>query len=463
MHGFHRQRAACALTALALAAATGTAQGSGFQIREQSATALGSSMAGATAGSEDITTAAFNPAVIGLGQENQIGVFGSYIAPRSDIENGEAEAVTRTGNRPYSGDRSEDGSDDAFVPSLATRWNLNDQFALGLVISAPFGLKTEYDRDFIGRFYAIESELITTNINPILAFRPSERLTLAAGFQAQYADATLSNAIDFGTVGGGLAQEKPAIGQAFQSAGVSPSPGSGQEGFAEVTGDDWAFGFNLGVLYQITDATRVGIAYQSEIEHELEGSVDYESDAAGVRDVLTNENLFTETGGEADLDTPAFLSAGIRHDLTDRWALLGEVSWTDWSSFEELRVSFEDATPDSVKEEDWEDTFMVAAGAEYALSGRWTLRAGVGFDESPAPSDTRSPRIPDSDRTWGSVGATFAPTERLSISGAYTRVELDDTDINLNASTPGNETRGNLDADVEGSVNIVSLQANWRF
>lgn len=454
MHGFHRHPAACALTALALAAVMGTAQGSGFQIREQSATGLGSSMAGVSAGGAagDISTAAYNPAVVGFGRGNAISLFGSYIMPTFDITDAQA---TDSFGQPRSGDPDQEGSEDAFVPALAAQWQLDDAWALGLVTSAPWGLKTDYDEDWAGRFYGVESELATININPIVSFKASDRLQLAAGIQAQYADATLSNKVDYNV----------ALFNATGGAQTAP----GTEGLAEVEGDDWAFGFNLGLLYQPTEATRVGVAYRSRIDHELEGDATFGADdsaSAGVRDTLRagGNGIFNNGSGRADIELPAVLSAGIAHSLSDRWTLLGEVSWTEWSTFDELRVEFDDDnTPDSVKKEDWDDTYMVAAGAEYRLDGRWTLRAGVGFDESPVPDDTRSPRIPDSDRTWASFGATFAPSDRFSVTGAYTRVELDDASIDLDAGDEGNAARGSLTADTEGSVDIVAIQANWRF
>ncbi|WP_158280373.1 OmpP1/FadL family transporter [Spiribacter halobius] len=443
----------------------GNAQASGFQIREQSATALGNALAGASAGgaSGDVTLAAYNPAVIGFGQGSEIGLFGSYISPTFDITDAEASTNSTFGNVPYSGDPSQDGSTTAFVPSFAARWALDDQWSVGLVVSAPWGLKTEYDRDFVGRFYAIESDLVTNNINPVVSFNATDRLTLAGGIQAQYADATLSNAVDFGTVGTAVAADPNTPAMLAAALGAATPGDPNQEGFAEVTGDDWAFGFNLGLLFQVSDTTRIGASYHSEIDHEIEGDVDYESDSDGIRDVLTGANLFTESGGSANISTPATFSTGIVHSLNDRWTLLGEVSWTDWSSFDELRVEFGDDTPDSVKEEDWEDTYMISAGAEYALDGRWTLRGGVGFDESPVQDDTRSPRIPDSDRTWISIGATFAPNERFGITGAFTHVMLDDASIDLDGEKESNQFRGDLTADTEGSVDIVAIQANWRF
>lgn len=442
-------------SALGMAAIMSTAHGSGFQIREQSGTAIANATAGASALAADATYMNYNPASIGFIEGTEIAVAGIAILPTFEVENASADPVVAPGSGAYGANDSEDGSTNAFVPALAMKTDLNPDIALGLSITAPWGLATEYDDDWAGRFYAVETDLRTINVNPVIAFRVNPKLTLAGGIQAQYADATLSNKVDYGLIGAG--------------AGIpGAAPAAGQEGLATVEGDDWAFGFNLGLLYQVTDATRVGIAYRSKIDHEITGDAEFDADnatAAAIRDALrAGAGIFTDPGGTADLNLPAVLSMGVSHQVDDRLTLLGEVSWTQWSEFEELAVEFDDNTPDSVSTYEWDDTFMVAVGANYRLTDRWTLRGGVGYDESPVNDDNRTPRIPDSDRTWLGLGASFEPVENLTLSGTYVHIFMDDGEIDLRA-TPGGEnaSRGNLRADTSASVDLIALQATYRF
>lgn len=442
-------------SALGMAAIMSTAHGSGFQIREQSGTAIANATAGASALAADATYMNYNPASIGFIEGTEIAVAGSVILPTFEVDNASADPVFAPGSGAYGANDSAEGSTNAFVPALAMKTDLNPDIALGLSISAPWGLATEYDDDWAGRFHAVETDLLTINVNPVIAFRVNPKLTIAGGIQAQYAEATLSNKVDYGLIGAG--------------AGVpGAAPAAGQEGLATVEGDDWAFGFNLGLLYQVTDATRVGVAYRSKLDHEITGDAEFDADnatAAAIRDALRlGGGIFTDPGGTADLNLPAVLSLGVSHEVNDRLTLLGEVSWTQWSQFEELVVEFDDNTPDSETTYEWDDTYMVAVGANYQLTDRWTLRGGIGYDESPVNADNRTPRIPDSDRTWLGVGASFEPAENLTLSGTYVHIFMDDGEIDLRA-TPGGEnaSRGNLRADTSASVDLIALQATYRF
>jgi long-chain fatty acid transport protein len=443
-----------AASALGVAAVISTAHGSGFQIREQSGVAIANATAGASALAADVTYMNYNPASIGFITGTEIAVAGTAILPTFDVENASADPVFAPGTGLYGSNEDVSGDQSAFVPALAMKTDLSEDIALGLSITAPWGLATEYDEDWAGRFYAVETDLATININPVIAFRVNPKLTIAGGVQAQYADATLSNKVDYGLAGA--------------SAGVpGATPASGQEGLATVEGDDWAYGFNLGLLYQVTDTTRVGVAYRSKLDHEITGSAEFDADnasAAAVRNALRTAGFFTDPGGSADLNLPAVLSLGVSHQVGDRLTLLGEVSWTQWSEFEELVVEFEDNTPDSVNTYDWDDTFMFAVGANYRLNDRWILRGGVGYDDSPVTDDNRTPRIPDSDRTWLALGASFEPADNLTLSGSYVHIFMDDGEIDLRA-TPTNEnaSRGNLRADTSASVDLIALQATYRF
>ncbi|ATJ84250.1 OmpP1/FadL family transporter [Halomonas beimenensis] len=437
---FNKLTVAVALASAALVSAQAAA--SGFQVREQSAKTLANAFSSAAAGAEDVGFMAYNPAAIGHLDGRQVA--GGLAFINADFELSDASASNS--GFSYGENQSGQGGESAWVPSFAAKTQLSEQWDLGLAIYSPYGLSTKYDEDWIGRYHAIETELKTIDIQPTLNYRASERLNLAVGLRAQYADATLSNAIDLGA-------------QAMD-------PGA-HDGFAEVTGDDWGYGYTLGALFQATERTRLGISYRSEIDLTLEGDVEFRAEDATGQTVLDGAragNTLRNGGGSAELTTPASLNLGVHHQLTQRLALMANAEWTEWSSFDELVVEFEDDTDDSVTEEKWDDTWAFSLGANYALNDQWLLRTGLGIDETPVPSGRfRTPRVPDADRRWLSLGATWMPTPELGVTAGYLHVFGDDVTMDQRQSDPGNDGRGDLQGDYEVEADVFALSVDYRF
>lgn len=418
--------------------ATTAASAAGFAIREQSGSFQGLSFAGVAAGGDDISTMYFNPATLALHDGASVHASLSYILPRSEFTLAEATdgGTPFTPERPTGGGEGGDIADDAVVPALYGAWS-RDRLHLGLGVTAPFGLRTAQSETWAGRYHATESELTTININPALAYRVSDRLSVAAGFVAQYADATLANASDLrGALGVPLAPPSPAT-----------------DGLAEIEGDDWDFGFTLGVLAEPIEGTRIGLGYRSQINHSLEG--DFELSFAG--------SAVRTTGGRAALATPQVASLGVRQRVTEDIDLLGTFEWTGWSSFDELRISFDDGTPDTVTDQDWRDSVFVAVGGEYRPRPDLVLQAGAAFDQSPINDSLRTPRIPGNDRTWLSLGAAWTPRDWLSIGGGYSRIFVADGDVDLDEGATITGGRGVLRGSFENSIDILVVHGTLRF
>jgi long-chain fatty acid transport protein len=332
-------------------------------------------------------------------------------------------------------------------------WVLSDALRLGVGVNVPFGLETDYDRDWIGRYHAVHSELMTVNINPALAWRVFPGVTLGAGFQAQYADAELSNAVDFGTIGA--------------AAGLPGAvPGNpAQDGFAKLEGDDWGYGWNAGILLEPLETTRFGVAYRSKIEHTLEGDVEFSGPAPLLGAFRTTGN-FVDTGVKADLTTPESWSFGAYHEITPKVAVMAEAALTRWSRFDELRIRFDSAQGDSVTEEDWDDSWFYALGVTWRPREGCALRLGVAHDEEPIPDANRTPRIPGEDRTWLAVGTNLQVSPNLALDFGYTHIWVEDSSLQLNAGTSPDHPdffRGNLTGSYENAIDIVTAQATWRF
>ncbi|MFC3284307.1 OmpP1/FadL family transporter [Litchfieldella rifensis] len=441
---FNKLSIAVAIASTALVSSQ--AQAAGFQVREQSAKTLANAFSNAAAGAEDASFMAHNPAAIGNIDGTQVTGGLSYIDADFELRNGEASSAF---GFPYGSDASGQGGETAWVPSFAAKTQLNDQFDLGLAIYSPYGLSTQYDKDWIGRYHGIETELKTIDIQPTLNYRVNDRLSIAAGLRAEYADATLSNASDFGSLAA--------------SQGVPGAAPGQNDVIGEVTGDDWGYGYTLGALFQVTDKTRLGISYRSKIDLTLDGELNVEG-TDPLSDGAVAAGLVTGTGGTADLTTPANLNLGVYHQLTDRLALMANAEWIEWSSFDELVVEFDDGRDSSVTEENWDDTWAFSVGANYALTPQWLLRAGLGYDQTPVPSSRyRTPRVPDSDRRWASVGATYMPTPELGITAGYLHVFGKDVDMDQDATDTGNASRGNLAGTYEVSADVLALSVDYRF
>lgn len=217
----------------------GSASGAGFALIEQGVKGLGNAYAGGAASADDATTIFFNPAGMTRLDGNQVVAGVHLIMPYANFEN---EGSTHVSGAPLRGDDDGNGVNSKLVPNFYYSRKVSDRFSVGIGVNSPFGLATEYDKGWVGRYHAIKSDLLTININPSAAYKVTDKLSIGAGFNVQYLNAELSNAVDFGTIG-------------FFSGipGLLPQR---NDGFANLEGDSWGVGFNVGLLYEFTANTR---------------------------------------------------------------------------------------------------------------------------------------------------------------------------------------------------------------
>ena len=447
------------ISLLLVAGLAGSALASGFAIVEQSVSGLGESFAGAVSG-EDPSALFFNPASITL-LEGQQAVAGLHmIIPSTKFT---AETAANALSIPLSGGNGGDGGVNALVPNLYYSNKLNDKLSIGLGINAPFGLATDYDRTWVGRYHAKESDVATININPVVAYKVTDQLSIAAGVSAEYIDVTLSSMVDGGLV----------AYSAVAMAGGDPTPlipvvsNSAYDVFVENKGNDWGFGFNLGLMYEFSPETRVGLAYRSEIKHKLEGDV-----TSQVPTALTTLNpllagAFTTQDITGSITLPATASASLYTKVTSKLALMADVTWTGWSSFDKLTINFEGAgiagNTSTTTTENWDDTWRYSVGAIYQATEALKLRGGLAFDETPIPDAYRTPRIPGEDRFWVSIGAGYQFSERLGMDFAYAHLFVNDSKMEKLASNPEDMSRGTVIGEFENSVDIASVQFSYKF
>lgn len=446
------------LGALMMTGATATAQGAGFAIIEQNASGMGNAYAGAAASAEDASTVYFNPAGLMQLQSREMVFAGHIISPQAEFSDSNSRSGT---GAPLGGTDGGDGGETAFVPNFYYAQPMNNDWTVGLGVNAPFGLETDYDDGWIGRYHALKSELITININPSLAYRFNDRLSFGFGVSYQKIDAKLTNALDFGSIC--ISALTPSLGSqaaaaaACGASGITPLNSDGMQSFQ---GDDWSWGYNLGLLYEASESTRIGIAYRSSIKHELDGTVDITTPAGLPAAVAASA---PDQGVTANIELPETLSVSLYHEINDRWTLLADYTRTRWSRFDELKIVFDQGVlgqPSSTQPENWDDNNRYSVGATYKVDAQWKLRGGLAYDETPIPNATlRTPRIPGNDRTWVSMGFSYTPTSVLTVDAGYSHLFINDPAINTTDITTGHVLQGSYDA----AVDIVSAQVVWRF
>lgn len=435
----------------------GPACGAGFQIMEQCAKCQGTAYGGVAATADDASTVFFNPAGMtrlptgSIGGQAVVGLH--YLLLDAEFE--DKDSTNAIGGEPI-GSRKDNGGENAVVPNFYYAQKLTERLSAGLGLNGFYGLLTEYDDGWIGRYNAIKSELITVNFNPAVAYRINEQLSIGAGFSAQYADAELTNALDFGTL-------------AFLAGvpGVTPS-NPAFDGFAKLTGDDWGWGWNAGILYALSKRTRFGISYRSQIDHTLEG--DFKVKGNPQLAALNPQFGSRTVDAKADLNTPAVLNIGVYHELIEsRLAIMAGASWTDWSEFKEIRIRFASDQPDAVQPEDWEDSWRLAVGMSYkpySAKSPWTLRIGFQYDESPIPNGRITARIPENDRYWLTLGLGYE-CPSFAFDFAVTHIFLSDFDIEETevgtGSLGGVPVGSTLDGKYKPSADVISAQVTWRF
>lgn len=441
----HSRHAISTLGLTALIALPGSVSASSFQILEQSPAHLGKAFAGTASDINDASTVFFNPAGMTKLDERTVTVGLNGIMVRSEFN----DIDSNTGGQPGKTDEL------GFVPNLYYVQPLTDGWAVGIGINGPFGLESNYDNDWTGRYLATHSQLEVVNIGVSAAYEITDQLSAALGVSYQMLDVTLENQVD-------------------STLGVAPDPTT--DSHARVSGDDNAVVMDLSLYYEPISGTRFGLIWRQGGDFSLSGDAQFTFNAAcaqgagfptGAPPAPTTGTLCAaalsalQGSIEADVELPDTLTLSASHAFNERWTLHGDIAWTDWDSIQTIEVTNteSDAVVD-VLDLQYDNTVRYAIGTTYSTGGPWTFRAGVARDEAPQTDPTLvTPRIPDQDRTWISAGFNYAFSETLTMDLGYAHLFVDDTAINDVDSQTGHQVVG----EFESSVDIVGVQANWRF
>jgi long-chain fatty acid transport protein len=396
----------------------GEALAGGFAVREQSAYGQGASFAGIAAGGA-LSGMFWNPAVMTQfsGINFEANVTGILPNAQHTPLAGTFPPLLGLGGVANSGDP-------ALVPATYASWQVSPNLWIGLSINAPFGLTVSFPDLWAGRNYALNTKLKTYNAAPSVAWKINEWISIGAGIQVMYADTSFRT---------GLA-----------------APGS----YAQLSGTGWAFGFTAGATLTPTPTTTIGLGWRSALDLDIDGKA----------------NLFPAPVANpvtAELKLPDIATLSIRQKLSPAFTLLGTVEWSNWS-----RIGTAIAKPGAggilgfTIPFEYQDGWFFALGGEYLWDEVTTLRAGIGYEISPITDSVRTPRLPDNDRIWASIGMSRTLLPNLILDFGYTHIFVKDAPIDI-TSTSGNPWwqpgRPDYVGTTKSSVDIISLGIRYKF
>ena len=405
--------AALAISGAVVAGSVVAAQAGGFALREQSSIGQGASFAGVAAGGS-LSSMFWNPATLtqvgGVNTESVI----SAIVPRTDVKN-------ISGTYAALGDPGDVGLD-AVIPSSYSGVQVTNDLFVGLSINSPYGMATKAKNPSASSFHAATSSIKTIDAKANIAYRINDVFSVGAGVGATYAKVRMTSA---------------------------PYPTLG--GASELTGDDWAPTFTLGATVKPFEGTTIGIGYRSETKLNLSGT-DYLS-VPGVVPSTTRDVT-------AKLVLPQSVTIGLRQDVSDRFALLAGFEWTDWSSVKDP-ITINNSVSGVPLHFGYKDSWYASVGGEFAYNDNLTLRGGLGYEKSPIPAAFRNLRLPDADRVWASIGASYNITDKFGVDLGYSHLFIKD-DVTVHGENSTGTNSYTATADSSADIISASLRYQWK-
>jgi long-chain fatty acid transport protein len=416
-----RPKAVAAAVASAFLLTAGQAGASGFQLQEQGASGLGVAYSGMAAAVQDASTAFWNPAGMTYLPGKNVTAAIHYIIPSSRFnDSGSTYSALGSGGQ---------GGESAFVPAMFGTWQLDPRWTVGLAINVPFGLGTQWDSPWAGQYHGVKSEIQTMNINPTVAFKVNQMFSVGLGVSYQQLKGVLTTALP------------------------PPAPANVGGFLGVVDADDWAWGWNIGAMIDFRQGTRIGLTYRSSISYKLEGTFDTPPAFAAA-----------QSNVQADVKLPDTFSIGLSHQFNPKLRVLADYTYTGWDSIQSLDIVRTSGPLTgrtlSSTELRFDNSWRIGVGAEYQLNQPWLLRAGIAYDTTPVQDAYRTPRLPDNDRTWLSVGARYSHSAMMSFDFGYTYIWVDDASSQLPNTPPG---IGSLNGSYKANVQILAAQVNLRF
>jgi long-chain fatty acid transport protein len=402
------------------------AHAGGFALREQSAYGQGSSYAGVAVGGS-LSSMFWNPATMTQfsGIHSESVITGIIPSSKNTATSGTTVGTSNIGNA-------------ALVPAGYYSWQVQRQLWLGLSVTSPYGLSESFPDTWAGRNYSAGgSHLNTYNATPSFAYAVNDWLSIGAGVQFQYADATLTKGL--------------ALGATNQAA---------------ISGTGWGYGFTAGLTVTPTPTTTIGLGYRSAVNQKINGTLAIPNNAF----LFSPFSVSTPGSVTTTLNLPDTVSLGLRQKLSSQWTAMATVEWSNWSRIGTSQIlqangaqALVGSSPVAVAFE-YSDGWFYSLGAEYQWNDRLALRGGVGYEKSPITDDVRVPLLSDNDRVWLSAGATYKYSKNISIDAAYSHLFVKSTPIDVIPGNPSYSTgTGVYTGTVDSHIDIVSLALKIRW
>ena len=431
----------------------GQAAASGFQLREQSVKNLGKSSAGSMVG-KDAAVVALNPAAMVNLDKNTFQADLTVIDLSANFTGG--GSILGNPGAPLSGGNGGDPGDPTLVPNMSAVFPMHgglEGLTLGVAVGAPFGLATDYDKNWVGRYRALESDIKIVDLTLSAALKLSDGVSIGAGVIYERASATLSKGVDFGTaICAGSGNPMNCFNPAY------PFKPQTLDGTFTVKGSNNAVGFVVGAQIAPNDKLAIGFSYRSEISHQLTGTLDFE----GVPALLGADPRFKDGDGGAHLVTPSVATVSIKYAFTDNFRMLADFQRTGWSSLQDVTITRTGGTVVGSEPFNWSDTNFMSLGAEYDISPAFTLRGGIASDKTPTNDLHRTPRLPDNDRTLYSIGASWNVSDNLSLDAGYQRITIKSPTVKLPVDVATGNT-STLVGTFSGHANLFGVSMQYRY
>ena len=405
-----------------------SASANGIALNEQSASSAGTAYAGRSSSALDASTIFGNPAGLTKLKRTEISGGAAVVSVSDDISDAQSSAP---------GTNKGDSVPLGVVPFAYMSTPLDDRFSIGLGLYAPSGLINDYESSFQGRYHGSYSTTKEITLQPTVAWRINDSLSIGGGPTINRFNAKLQNDLATGALN------------------------NGEDTRVTIKGDDTALGYNVGLLVDFTEATRWGINYHSKVNYELKGH----TEISGSPSVVPLDGNYDN---KIDLTMPESVDTSITHHFNSRWTGYLGTTWKRWSRIKKVEAVNSGLTPlgqaaglGSVTEEmNWRDTWSTAVGASWQWNQQWLLRAGYAYDPSPIRNADRSVRVPVGNRQAVTLGGAYSPSPDLTIDFAYGY--LWDSKVSVKQSNDSG-LQPQYSANYRNSANGISVQATYRY
>lgn len=416
------------LALLTLLSIAGLTFGSGFSILEQSVAGVGRALAGMSASTDDPSALFFNPAGAAWAERPTILV-GNHILT-GDVRFHDDGSTLKGGE-------SGDVIGVSFIPNFDLTYPIGDGLNFNLAMSATSGTATNYNPHWRGRYFAIETNISVLEVHPSISYRVSDDFAVAAGALFQYADISMYQAIN--------------------------TAAAGRDSKLKMDGDSVAYGFTLGMVYRPFEGTTVGIGYRSKMKHNADLKGKISRIPAPLQQMLGLNKSYYHEAADLALEMPQSVTFGVQQVITDKLTLMGDISWTDWSTMDALTLKFKKGTLTGKKSSEimqWHDSWRFSLGAEYKLDDKWTLRCGTAYDQRAVTKhETKTCKLPDSNRYWACLGVSYQWNENLRLDLSWNHIFFQPSSIEQTDHVSGQNVKGKF----TGYTDLVSFGIKYQF